>query len=48
MIGRVIVMLLVLWLAGFLAGFSGAVIHLLLLLAGMLLLGRLLEPRPFR
>jgi hypothetical protein len=46
MIGKVIAVLLVLWFLGFVAGISGAVIHLLLLIAGMLLLGKLLEPRP--
>ena len=46
MIGKVVAVLLVLWFLGFVAGISGAVIHLLLLIAGMLLLGKLLEPRP--
>ena len=48
MIGKVIAMLLALWLAGFLAGVNGALIHLLLLIAGMLFLGKVLEPRSLR
>ena len=48
MIGKIIAVLLVLWLAGFLAGVNGALIHLLLLIAGMLFLGKMLEPRSFR
>ena len=45
MYGRVIALLLACWMVGFLIGISGAVIHLLLLLAGVLLLGKMLEPR---
>lgn len=48
MVGKIIAVLLVLWLAGFAAGVNGALIHLLLVIAGMLLLGKLLEPRPIR
>jgi hypothetical protein len=48
MIGKAIAILLVFWLLGFTLGVSGAVIHLLLLIVGMLLLGKLLEPRPLR
>ena len=46
--GKVIAVLLVLWLAGFVAGVNGALIHLLLLIVGMLLLGRLMDPKPLR
>ena len=48
MIWMLIVVILGFWLVGFLAGVNGAVIHLLLLLAGMLLLEKLLAPRPLR
>lgn len=48
MITRIVVILLVFWLVGFLAGVSGALIHLLLLVAGMLVLGKVIEPRPLR
>lgn len=44
MIGKVIAILLACWLVGLLVGVSGAVIHLLLLLAGMLFLEKMLEP----
>ena len=48
MMGKMIAILLFLWLVGFLAGVNSALIHLLLLIAGMLLLGKLLERRPLR
>ena len=48
MIGKIIAILLVLWLIGFLADVNGALIHLLLLVVGMLLLGRLMDPKPLR
>ena len=48
MIGKIIAILLALWLVGFLAGVSGALIHLLLVIVGMLLLGKLMDPKPLR
>lgn len=48
MIGKIIAVLLALWLVGFLAGVNGALIHLLLLIVGMLLLGQMMKPRPLR
>lgn len=48
MLGKIIAVLLALWLVGFVAGVSGAVIHLLLVVVGMLLLGRLMDPKPLR
>ena len=48
MMGKIIAVILALWLIGFLAGVNGALIHLLLLIAGMLLLGKMMEPRPLR
>lgn len=45
MLAKVIAGLFVLWIIGFTAGISGAVIHLLLVLIGLLLLGKLLEPK---
>lgn len=48
MIGKIILVLLACWVLGFLVGVSGALIHLLLLVAGMLLLGKMIEPRPLR
>ena len=48
MIGKIIAVLLALWLVGFLAGVNGALIHLLLLIVGMLLLGKMMKPRPLR
>ena len=48
MIGKIIAILLALWLVGFLVGVSGALIHLLLVIVGMLLLGKLMDPKPLR
>ena len=48
MVGKIIAVLLALWLVGFLAGVNGALIHLLLLIVGMLLIGRLMDPKPLR
>ena len=48
MIGKIIAILLALWLIGFLADVNGALIHLLLLVVGMLLLGKLMDPKPLR
>ena len=45
MIGKFIAVLLACWLVGFLLGISEAAIHLLLLLAGLLILEKILEPR---
>ena len=46
MIGKIIAMLMAFWLVGFLVGVNGALIHLFLLIAGMLLLGKMMYPRP--
>lgn len=48
MVGKIIAILLTFWFLGIIFGISGAAIHLLLLIAGMLLLGKMLEPRPLR
>jgi len=48
MLAKIIVILLAFWLVGFLAGVNGALIHLLLLIVGMLLIGRLMDARPLR
>ena len=45
MLETIIVVLLVLWLVGFLGAIGGAFIHLLLVLAALVLVVRLLSPR---
>ena len=45
MFWKMVALLFLCWAVGFAVGVSGSVIHLLLVIAGMLLLGKLLEPR---
>ena len=45
---KIVGVLFLCWAIGFAVGVSGAVVHLLLVIAGMVLLGIMLEPRRLR